>query len=312
MSDGTPDRSVSFKGANYRPGRVGFLNPNAPWTDVLEAYYSDKLAVAAKLADEVGLGAGASFLTTYRLIEAEHLTREASVLIDRGGWLLLEFQQPEDRDPTEYESALRELVMVGCDQVTGLFNWSHGPRVLLTMLHPAANVPYVPSRDGYFMDKYPYDKICLPSMLLGSPDRLIAAVRHEYAHAMALNRTEGKCPIWLHEAIAMVAEHGNANVMRPRKWRDQDSLHAAFRGDRNSDGGLALVSDAYAQSFVLGRYLYKLKGGSGLGELLDAFTDNSFGQELLMRVVNQRPEDEALKQVYGMGVTELFEKARSG
>jgi|GEM_PF-815576 len=296
-----------WPGAVFSPGRFGIVHPSLPWHEVMEAYYWDNLKVAMGLAESAGLGVNLAFLSIYRMIEAEHLTREESVLSDRGDWLLLEYIA----DTTDLSlPQIDGLVRSGCDQVAETYGWSHGPAVLVTLLHPINNAPYVPGRHGFFIDKYPFDKICLPTDLLGDSEKFIGAVRHEYAHAMALNRTQGKCPLWLHEAIAMVAEHGSLNPRRPSVWRDPNSLDSAFRADRESDVGSRVVNDAYNQSFCLGSFLIQIHGNSGLGRLLDAFTDNSFGQELLMRVTNQRPEDEALKQVYGFGLNELFARAR--
>jgi hypothetical protein len=47
-------------------------------------------------------------------------------------------------------------------------------------------------------------------------------------------------------------------------------------------------------------------GKAKLGQLLDAFTDNTLLTDLKMRVTGQSPADEALKQVYGLGERELF------
>lgn len=300
-----------WSGAVFSPGRFGIVHPGLPWVDVMKAYYWDNLKVAMMLADENGLGVNGNYLPVYRMIEAEHLTRENSVLSDRGDWLLLEYQVDDDGDSIEIGQQLEALVRKGCDQVCSSFGWSHGPAVLFTMLHPVTNAPYVPGRSGFFIDKYPFDKICLPAALMANEEEFLAAVRHEYAHAMVLNRTIGRSPTWLHEAVAMMAQENGAPPDRsPWTWRSALDLAAAFRADRESDSGSRVVSDAYRQSHQLGWYLYSLKGSKGIGDFLDGFADNTFGRELLMRVTNQSPEDEALHQIFGFGVKELFERAQ--
>jgi hypothetical protein len=273
----------------------------------MEAYYWDNLRMAMKLADDAGLGLNAAYLSVFRMIDAEYTTREASVLVDRGDWLLVEHV------PHTHEVSLTEietLVRTGCDQVADAFSWQHGPAVLFTVLHPDVNAPYVPGRHGFFIDKYPFDKVCLPTYLLDEPGHFVAAVRHEYAHAMCLNRSLGKCPTWLHEAIATVAETPTASRFgRPRIWRDPRDLEAAFRDDRETEEGAASVTAAYAQARRLGQALLDEGGTAKLGKLLDAFTDNTFLQNLIISALSQHPEDEALKQVYGFGVKELFKRA---
>ena len=273
----------------------------------MEAYYWDNLPVAMRLADEAGLGVNADYLSVYRMIEAENVTRMGSVLYDRGDWLLYEYDQETTDVPSH---AIEHLLRSGCDQVADAFQWKHGPPVLFTLLHPAVNAPYVPGRDGFFIDKYPFDKVCLPTESLTRQDHFVGAVRHEYTHAMCLNRSEGKCPTWLHEAIATVAEDPrDSRFGRPDRWRDPAGLTAAFRSDRESPEGMIKVRSAYAQARILGQFLMNLGGTAKLGSLLEAFTDNTFFQNLMIEATSQRPEDEALKQVYGIGVKELFKRA---
>lgn len=291
----------------FSPGRFGIVHPNMPWQDVLKAYYWDNLKVAMSLAEDAGVGAGAGYLTLYRMIEAEHVTREVSEFSDRGDWLLLE-HVPEHSGLAleQVESVVRHA----CDQVAEAFAWQHGPATLVTFLHPVVDAPYTPGRDGFFIDKFPFDKICLPSHLFGDEARLVSALRHEYAHAMSLNRTEGRCPLWLHEAIAMSAQYLRPVTFRkPQQWKDPVMLERAFRHERETHEGASLVGDAYAQAGILGSHLVSLKGTAGLGELLDAFVDNSFVKNLVMEATGQPPEDEALKQVYGFGLKDLFARA---
>lgn len=300
-----------WPGAVFSPGRFGIVHPGLPWVDVMNAYYWDNLRVAMMLAEENGLGINANYLSVYRMIEAEFVTREKSQLVDRGDWLLLEFQEVEGRDPIDTAMEIERLVRAGCDQVAADFSWSHGPAVLFTILDQSTNAPYVPGRDGFFIDKYPFDKICLPAALLSRPEEFLGAVRHEYAHAMALNRTAGRCPTWLHEAVAMIAqEQGRPPHRQSWRWLQPLDLAQAFRSDRETEPGARTVSDAYRQAHHIGWYLTTLKGKQGLGQLLDGFADNSFAQELFMRVKNQRPEDEAMIQIYGFGVDELFKRAQ--
>lgn len=297
-----------WAGAVFSPGRFGIVHPSLPWREVMEAYYWDNLLVAMDLAQESGMGLNGAYLGVFRTIEAEHATREEGLLLDRGDWLLLEYvpQEGADDELPWIESVVREE----CGRVTDEFGHSLGHSVLFTFLHPDGDVPYVPGREGYFVDKYPFDKVCLPSSLLRRPDELRGAVRHEFAHAMALNRSLGQCPLWLHEAVAMVAQDGpRRRARRLAQWRGPVELEAAFRKDRETPDGSVAVREAYTQAAVLGGYLDGQGGRRKLGSLMDAFTDNGLLQSLWMQAVSQRPEDEALKQVYGFGLNDLFARA---
>ena len=279
-----------------------------PWKEILEAYYWDNLGVAMELAEDVGVGFNGSYLAMFRMIEAENMTRDSSEFSDRGDWLLLE-HVPEftNRSLEEIELVVRH----SCDQVADDFGWQHGPAVLFSFLHPAADAPYIPGRAGFFVDKYPFDKVCLPTHLVQQPELLTGAIRHEYSHAMALNRSQGRCPNWLHEAIAMTAQYNGAVKMAsPQRWVDPKALGRAFRHERISEVGGRIVGDAYRQAHVIGAYLVSLKGRRGLGEVLDAFVDNSFAKNLFMEATGQVPEVEAIKQVYGLSLKDIWKEAQ--
>jgi len=299
-----------WPGAVFSPGRFGIVHPSLPWREVMEAYYWDNLKVAMDLAEESGLGLNGAYLGVFRTIEAEHVAREEGRMSDRGDWLLVE-HVPVDEEEDDLPW-IEALVREQCGQTAEAFGHALDHAVLFTFLHPTADVPFVPGRQGYFVDKYPFDKICLPSSLLRRPDELKGAVRHEFAHAMALNRSQGKCPLWLHEAVAMVAQDGiRRRVRRLSTWRNPVALESAFRQDRETPDGSATVREAYAQAAVLGSYLADQGGVRELGRLLDAFTDNGLLQSLWMQTVSQKPEDEALRQVFGFGLKALFERAEA-
>ena len=53
-----------------------------------------------------------------------------------------------------------------------------------------------------------------------------------------------------------------------------------------------------------------LKGDQGLGDLMRGYTNNPLLVDLMMRIRGAEPTDEALQEVYGFGIAELFEGSR--
>ncbi|MEA2553244.1 MAG: hypothetical protein QOJ65_1420 [Fimbriimonadaceae bacterium] len=185
---------------------------------------------------------------------------------------------------------------------------------MVSVLAQEANAPWAVGRYGYFVDKYPHDKICLPNYAAHHPDYLHETTMHEYAHAIVLNLAEGHVPRWLNEAIAMVAQGGadkeiaHKFARREIDWLAPNQLNVELVSELEGEERTSLWY-AYQQSAWIGEYLVNLKGEAGLAELLKAFADNPFLKELFMRAVNYPHAEEALKQVYGFGQDVLFERA---
>ena len=119
----------------------------------------------------------------------------------------------------------------------------------------------MPGRWGYFVDKEPYDKICIPNHLAHDLAELARTVRRpEFMHAITLNLTNGHSPRWLEEAMSTYAE-GRAPA-QPTSWRSAHDLEVAVSAD-NRDGSLHhSISDGYAQSHRLAIFLSGVGGDS--------------------------------------------------
>lgn len=70
------------------------------------------------------------------------------------------------------------------------------------------------------------------------------------------------------------------------------------------------VVDAYRQSHLLLQYLLEQKGEDGLRAFLHAFTNNGLWTEIKINVFGEPSVAEAVPEVYGITVAELFERAR--
>ncbi|MCW5938533.1 MAG: hypothetical protein KF884_06710 [Fimbriimonadaceae bacterium] len=292
--------------------RFGSLGEYGDFNEALELYYHDKLESAYAFVEAMGAGSLARGLGVYRMIEAEWATRTASSRQSSGDWLEIEWIPTEASwTIVELEAAIRHA----CDQVCQAFGWAVGPPTLFTVLARSADAPWTPGRHGYCVDMYPYEKVCLPNYLLNDRGEFEAAVRHEFAHVMTVNRAQGLCPRWFDEAVAMLAD-GTRNGPQWRRFRERHdpwrSLHAldvAFGEDRENFAGQRVVLQAYTQSHVIGEYLASLHGTRGVGDCLDRFLPFGFWAGLAARLKGRPAVDTALKKSFGMDADTVNEKA---
>jgi hypothetical protein len=289
--------------------RYGSIGEHGEWKNAVEHYHWDRLQQAYDLSLELGVGATGVYGRFFRQIEAEHLTRLQSELQKSTDWLTLE----SIRHETDHVPQWQEVVLDACANIAGRLGWEHGAPTMISVLAAESDAPWAVGRYGYCVDKFPYDKICLPQVSLTN-GQLEETVVHEYAHVITLNLSEGLVPRYLDEAIAMVAQgEPDYRVLRgfasdQIRWLAVEDINATYVQEMQAGGGQQLWF-AYQQSAAIGHYLVSLKGEAGLGDLLRAFSDNSTLTELKMRIVGQSPADEALQQVYGFGERELFERA---
>ncbi|AIE88010.1 hypothetical protein OP10G_4642 [Fimbriimonas ginsengisoli Gsoil 348] len=259
------------------------------------------------MAIRLGVGATGAYEGWYRLIEAETVTRRQSEEIAVNDWLTLE--------SSAHSHELAHLTVEACENVARRFGFANRPKTMVTLLAEETDAPWAVGRFGYMMDKYPYDKICIPAGAAASFHGFQEVVSHEYAHVGVLDVTQGRAPHWLNEAVAMLAEQSSDLRMRrafasgEARWLSPRGLELVHTARRQGEPHPAKTWRAYQQSAWIGRYLVSLKGEEGIGELLRAFSDNSIWTEIKMRVTNQPPADEALRQVYGMSEQAVFDQA---
>ncbi len=280
------------------------------WREVIKAYNWDRLEAAYEMTLSFGMGSDGSRGIFFRRIEAEFLTRKASVQEKVNAWLTVEYIPDQNPNPP----ALIQGIVAACDEIARRLNWAHGPPVMVSVIAEEADAPWMPGRNGYFIDKYPYDKICIPNFSAQDPYRLHSVVIHEYTHEIVQDLTRGKAPTWLNEMVAVTAQGGPSPEVVAKyasgqlSWLDPARLQRQFVREYAGQGDWDRYN-AYQQSACIGKYLVDLKGEQAIGDLLRAFSDNSFLKELAMRAMNSSPSEEALKQVYGMGEKDLFERA---
>jgi hypothetical protein len=234
------------------------------------------------------------------MIDAEFQTRQRSERAPLTEWLEIEWLPDELRPDQGFANA----ILTACEDTAKRLSWNHEAKVLLTVLAEEADAPWTDGRFGYMVDKFPYDKICIPLAACGSRERLHEVVAHEYAHVITLNLSQGRVPRWLDEAIAMVMQSGE-RAQPVSEWLLPEDLDAAYNTDQTDRRRWM----AYQQSGIIGEFLIQLGGEEKLAELLRDFANNSTWTELKMAVTGQSPVDEAVREAFGFGVADLFANA---
>jgi hypothetical protein len=282
----------------------------ASWRAASELYFEDKVIGAWEVLEPNSGMFGGAMLGQYRLFEGEARTRQASQMKPLAPWLDFEWI-PGDLPHAE---SVGQVVLDAAAHVGQRLQWDRHEKVLATILIAEADADWHEARYGYFVDKTPYDKICLPLAACIHPAGVWQVAAHEFTHVIVLNTTQNAAPHWLDEGFACLMEGRDPFAARERLrvsnvWRDPHDAELAFGVDRRESSNMHGVRSAYDQSLVLVSYLFSLKGDAGLVSLLKAFTNHSEWVDMLAGLTNHDPADRAIKATFGFGIKELFERA---
>lgn len=282
---------------------------HALWKEAIEHYYWDRLDQAFAIASSQGIGPVGVYLTWYRMIEAEWLTRRAGERTKPAPWLDFEWA-PDDVGHADM-TPVADAVLRACDEVAERLGWTHGAPTLVTILREEVRAPWSVAPHGYCVDMHPYEKICLPRYALDDRIDFRRVVRHEYAHVVTINLSAGKAPRWLSEAISVRMEGGRDRATErafadgSADWLEPDALERAFASE---DRGKVWL--AYRQSGLIGDYLASLGGERMVGDLLRAHAEGSFLRRVGAGLLGATHTDVAVRQVYGRSVGKVFGEAR--
>ncbi len=291
----------------YRSTNFDYID----WQVPIEHFLWDRLDEAHEGASGITVGALGEYLPWYRMIEAEWLTRSRGQIEQVNTWLKVETISHETDGAGDLGQRIAEI----CVDTARDFRVDERPEIMVSVLSADSDAPWVDARAGYFIDKFPYDKICIPQRAAFNPAHLKEVVSHEYSHALNLALTQAKCPLWLNEGIAMLAEleldpHIQEDLATGKApWRAPHQLDAAFHAEAKGERNATTIHRAYEQSAWIVRYLLTLHDRPKLGELMRGFSDNSFLVDLKIRLTAEDPAEEALRQVYGLGEAQLFADA---
>lgn len=276
------------------------------WDVALAAYDADQLDDAFAIAQELGTGYGSGNLGWFRSIEAEWITRQSARTVSISDWLTLEADPEHVEDLTVLGASIQQII----EEVATRFGMSQRPNVLACVLVPAAIAPWTEGKKGLCIAKNDFFKLLLPPEVASDAEERDAAVGHEAIHVVTHCLSEGRIARWLDEAIAMMVE-GPLDE-RTRKdfadgtleWLEADDLEADFHSADEEEVWLA-----YEQAAWIGRYLLAQGDSEKVGRLLKKLAPSGTWSEFRLRLMNERPEDAALKAVFGFDVATLFDRS---
>ncbi len=261
---------------------------------------------------ELGTGTAGEAIPTYRMIEAEYLTRQRAAIVELSPVLVAEY----------IEGSVRGDVLVGAisvarEQAEGRLGIAWDSAVHVTILDESANAPWTPGRHGYCSPKEGFAKICLPHYLTKDENELVEALRHELAHALVYQETDLTCAVWLHEAAAMqiggelIGKAKAHFLARPNEWMEADVLSAAFNAPRISESEQYRSTVAYWQAALIGAHIAATRGERTIGDLIKGHR-LGFIDQIKSAFLGASVTDLAVHKVLGMTTPDLFRAARLG
>ncbi len=256
-----------------------------------------------------GAGEAGEYLTWYRLIEAEAVSRRDSQVRRLTSFLEVEYVPSETPGGIERTES---LILGACARVSAALDFVDGPATRVAFLSEATNAPWGVHPFGYCTDMYPYEKICIPSYLLSDPGQLAETVSHEYAHVVTLNVGKGRASRWLEECVSMQFESEAdeealaAFVSGDAPWKPPGELDQAF-GSEDEDE----VWDAYQQSLWIGRFLRVSGGDKGMARMLAAIGEDHAVRGTVARILGFTGDELGLRQTFGKGTSTTFRAALS-
>jgi hypothetical protein len=281
----------------------------AHWNAALEAYHDDRVVDAWSEIELHGIGEAGLNIRWYRLIEAECVLRRRSEFRKVSEWLTLE------TIPTETfgcESQLARQAIEAADLVAEGLGWPHGPPVVLSILSNVSENPWATNPHGYWVNKEPFDKICLPFYLLDDEVELKRAIAHEYAHVVCGGLSSENAPTWLHEAVSVTSELlviDESATPHPANWLSSSNLERLLdsEGVEDPDG----VFTGYQQCGWIGTYLYSIGGSEKLSQLLREHGNENIAANLMRVIKGKDRVDHAVQRVYGLTVKQIFDRAEA-
>lgn len=274
------------------------------WRAVRELYLRDQVVEAYREAENLG-GQDSNDLF------AESEVREKGLQTQVRSWLTIEGIADELPSPIE---PIFEFIAQTCEDLSRRFGWDHRESTMISFLPVETDEPWMPGRWGYFVDKVPYDKICMPTRLAFNSLELRATTQHEFMHAITLNLTNGHESRWLSEALSMYAENRNSNRQWNRwrqgldAWMSPHEANILIATDSRNAAQRPLIALAYAQAHAVAKYLVHVGGEMKLGRFLRTVGNESFGFNLRSRLLGHNRVDAALRAKYRMSEAEAFRR----
>ena len=282
------------------------------WSVVYTLYEEDKLEAAQEVLNGMGHGmAGGRYLSLVRLVESEVRPRISGTRVSLTSNLDLEYLPEEQGHNIENISHVIVAVTQG---ERNRFSWKGTDKVLVTLLSINNDAPWATGRFGYCTPKTDYFKICIPHHGTLDAGRFVNVLAHEFAHVISMSESKGRVSNWLGEGFSVYAaqdlnEHSKRLFLdSPKAWLAPEALELQFRP--SLDLGTQEKWLAYQQSGWLVRFLVSLKGESKLMHLFAEYADEGILRNLKLLALGESKTRDAVHHVYGLGLEELFQKAK--
>jgi hypothetical protein len=244
---------------------------------------------AMEQALRAGLPPG-DFYDLQRTIEAELGARTAGEIRRIDEHALIE------ADPDAWGDAWPELVAgvrSAVAEVGDRLGVRWGRPTLVTLVPNDEWVQFVHARYGYYRERVPWHKVCLPPSAILPLSVFARAVRHEVSHAAIHQLAGDEAPRWLDEGIAVLMEGG----ARPDERRRY--LLAAARGGRPALDEVSALLEGYDLDLSSGRAgICYAAAGDFAAWLLDRGGWSGLAQ-ILRRVGHGETVDRAIRRAIG-------------
>src|SRR5258708_8834013 len=145
-----------------------------------------------------------------RALEAEWGARQLSEQVRVDANLIIEAQKRS----ISWWDQLTEVAKSAHSQVTSALEVTWSKPVLMTLFPFDEWVEFMHSRYGYYTDRQPVHKVCLPPTTCANPTIFRRGATHEITHAAVHEIGGERVPRWLNEGLAGVME-GSASHESP-------------------------------------------------------------------------------------------------
>ncbi len=169
------------------------------------------------------------------------------------------------------------------EEYSNLFNRTPIKKVTLRFLSPAEFKKYT-GAPAWTSAMYFNNEITIPL----NPKKGInlselgRALRHEYAHAVIAEISDGKCPAWLDEGVAQYLEGRINGLLGPslRKWiSSNDAMPLSWLQNGFTLLKEDIVPAAYAQSLFSTRKIIRTHGFEGIGNYFTSLRNGQSERE---------------------------------
>jgi hypothetical protein len=248
-----------------------------------EFWRQDRLDVAneaMRRALKVGIPSGHNY-NLQRTIEAEWGTRQTSSQSTVHNNLIIE-AQPERFD---WWDRLISISIGALQKVSDALDVGWSKPILITLFPYDEWVEFMHARYGYYTNREPIHKICLPPAACGNPGIFRRAVTHEITHAAVYELGGDAVPRWFNEGLAVVME-GSASAHPVLPKLRLNEISAGFESF-NMDLSSPRAGHCYA---LAGEFVGRLVKTYGMRSLRDNLT----------RIGQGESSEKAFEEAFGL------------